>query len=129
MSINSKSVPVGLSEVVTLLTLIGSVLTALFGRDWGVTANAQQYAGVAVVLLPIGLSISRAIKHHGSAVAAVTALTALLPATALVPATAPAVADVADPFPGEAGHTEIEMLLLVLAVVGVFLLLFGVTLH
>lgn len=64
------SVPaVGLSETVTIVTLIGSALTVLFGKDWGVVANAQHYAGLAVVLLPIGLGFARAIKHHAATTA------------------------------------------------------------
>jgi phosphotransferase system glucose/maltose/N-acetylglucosamine-specific IIC component len=59
----------GLSEVVLLVTLIGSALTALFGHDWGITANSQTIAAKAVVLLPIGLAIARAIKHHGASTA------------------------------------------------------------
>ena len=67
---DTASVPaVGLSETVTIVTLIGSALTVLFGKDWGVVANAQHYAGLAVVLLPIGLGFARAIKHHAATTA------------------------------------------------------------
>jgi len=93
---NDTAVPVGLSEIVTLLTLVGSMLTALFGGDWGLAQNAQQYAGVAVVLLPIGLSLSRAIKHHGVS----TAAGAPLPPVEV--ASVAAVSDpVADTYPGD----------------------------
>ena len=94
MNSDSPSVPIGLSEIVTLLTLVGSVLAAIFGRDWGITSNAQEYAGQAVVLLPIGLALARAIKHHG---ASASFLAASVP---VVLDSLPAVAPV-DTYPGD----------------------------
>ena len=103
MSRNSTApVPIGLSETVTVITLIGSALTALYGRDWGIAANAQHYAGIAVVLLPIGMSLARAIKHHAVTTAnghvAVAQAYAVAPPS---PITSPSMAEpVADPYPG-----------------------------
>ena len=104
MNRNSTApVPIGLSEIVTLITLVGSALTALYGRDWGIAANAQHYAGIAVVLLPIGLSIARAIKHHAVTAAASAVAVAAQSSIAAVTHTytAPSMAEpVADPYPG-----------------------------
>ena len=96
------SVPaLGLSEIVTVLTLIGSALTALYGRDWGIAANAQHYAGIAVVLLPIGLSIARAIKHYAATTANAKVATVLPIRLTVDPPAAPSMAEpVADPYPG-----------------------------
>ena len=97
------SVPaLGLSEIVTVLTLIGSALTALYGKDWGIAANAQHYAGIAVVLLPIGLGLARAIKHHAATTAnANVAVSQVWVTKTPDPAPAPSMAEpVADPYPG-----------------------------
>ena len=98
------SVPaLGLSEIVTVLTLIGAALTALYGRDWGVAANAQHYAGIAVVLLPIGLSIARAIKHHAATTSNARVAEAQVYSTRVTVTAepAPSMAEpVADPYPG-----------------------------
>ena len=61
------SVRVGLSEIVLLITMLGSLLTAVFGQDWGVGVHAQQIAEKGVILLPVALGLFRAIKHHGVA--------------------------------------------------------------
>jgi len=60
-------VKIGLSEITVILSLICSAVTAIWGDEWDLSAKVPQVAAYAVVLLPIGLAIARAIKHHGVA--------------------------------------------------------------
>lgn len=68
----------GLSEILGVLALIASLCTALLGHDFGITKNAQAIAQAAVIIIPVALSFSRAIKHHGIAHANAIVLAAQL---------------------------------------------------
>lgn len=58
---------VGLSEVMSIIALVASIATVLFGRDFGIAANAKLLAEAAVFLIPMATGFARAIKHHGVA--------------------------------------------------------------
>ena len=67
--------PIGFSEIFGLVSFVASLLTVTFGHDFGVGDNAQNLATLAVALVPIGIALSRAIKHRGTdaATAVITA--------------------------------------------------------
>lgn len=58
---------VGPSEVLAFLGWLASVVTALFGHDFGITKNAQVLAQGAVFLIPMAQSFARSHKHRGIA--------------------------------------------------------------
>lgn len=60
------TVPFGKSEILTVLMTIASFCNATFGKDYGISQNAQAISALGVVLLPIGLGLFRSIKHHGA---------------------------------------------------------------
>jgi hypothetical protein len=67
-----------LSEIVTIITLVGSALVVVFGQDWGIRAHAQDVASAAVVILPAALGLARALKHRGAMAANAQTATAQL---------------------------------------------------
>lgn len=59
-----RVVPVGMSEAVLLVGMLGSALAALFGTDLGLVAHAQEVASVGFVLAPVVLAAIRTVQHR-----------------------------------------------------------------
>jgi hypothetical protein len=62
----------GTSEFVVVCTLLSTILTSVYGQDWGLAEHVQSVAAAGVVLLPIGLAIARSLKHRGAMAANAT---------------------------------------------------------
>jgi hypothetical protein len=55
----------GISEVTSGLVILAGILDSRFGQDWGLGRNAQSLGPLVVLVVTFGLTIARAIKHHG----------------------------------------------------------------
>lgn len=58
---------IGPSEVTAILVVVAGLLDSYFGQDWGLGKNAQALGLLVAALAGVGMSIARAIKHHGAA--------------------------------------------------------------
>lgn len=56
---------VGPTEIVGVLTAVGGLLAALFGKDWGISAHAEQIVSAGFLIGPVVIGLARAIKHNG----------------------------------------------------------------
>lgn len=57
----------GFSELVAVLAALSTLLITVFGHDFGVAQSITQITAVGPIVLPIGIGLSRAIKHKGVA--------------------------------------------------------------
>lgn len=60
-------VGIGPSEITSFIVIVGGLLESYFGNDWGVAKNAQALGILVAGLATLGMTVSRAIKHHGAA--------------------------------------------------------------
>jgi hypothetical protein len=77
------SVPYGPSEIVSFLLMIGSFCNATLGQDYGISKNAQAISALVAGLIPIGVGLFRAIKHHGAMTANAVVIAKQIEATAV----------------------------------------------
>ena len=56
-------VKIGPSEITIFLTILASLLTLIFHKDWGLSAHIQNIAAQALYVLPIALGAFRTLKH------------------------------------------------------------------
>ena len=69
------SVPIGLSEVTSLIVIVGGMLASTgLHSGLGLTAHAADYAPLVVAVVTVAMTLARAIKHRSAMAAAAQVL-------------------------------------------------------